>query len=70
MAVNHMDVVILEVLQSSPLPLTIEEIVGRLPHLGWNQVFLAVDSLSRRGLIILQRQDFNFIASCPTYDLD
>jgi hypothetical protein len=61
MAVHHTDVVILDVLKSSPQPLSIEEIVGRLPCLGWNQIFLAVDSLSRKGLITLRRQGHDYI---------
>ena len=68
MAVNHTDVVILDVLQSSRQPLTIEEIVDRIPLLGWNQVFLAVDSMSRKGLIILERRAYSFLVSCPTHD--
>jgi hypothetical protein len=65
MAVNHTEVLILDVLQSGPQPMPIEEIVGRLPDLGWNQVFLAVDSLSRKGLIILKRQAYSYIVSGP-----
>ena len=66
MAVNHTEVLILDVLQSSPQPLPMEEIVGRLPCLSWNQVFLAVDSLSRKGLINLKRRAFSYIVSGPT----
>ncbi len=66
MAVNHTEVLILDVLQSSPQPLPIEEIVGRLPCLSWNQVFLAVDSLSRKGLINLKRRAFSYIVTGPT----
>jgi len=66
MAVNQTEVLILDVLQSSPQPLPIEEIVGRLPYLGWNQVFLAVDSLSRKGLINLKRRAYDYIVSGPT----
>jgi hypothetical protein len=70
MTVNHTEVLILDVLQSSPQPLPIEEIVGRLPGLGWNQVFLAVDSLSRKGLIILKRHAYSYIVSGPACDVD
>ena len=66
MAVNHNEVLILDVLQSSPQPLPMEEIVGRLPCLSWNQVFLAVDSLSRKGLINLKRRAFSYLVSAPT----
>jgi hypothetical protein len=70
MAVTHTEVLVLDVLQSSPQPLPIEEIVGRLPCLSWNQVFLAVDSLSRKGLIILKRRAYDYTVSGPNYDLD
>lgn len=61
MSDTHADALILDVLKSSPRPLTIEEIVGRLPRLDWSQVFLAVDSLSRKGLITLTRQGYDYI---------
>jgi len=63
-----LEAVILDILQISSQPLTIEEIVARLPFLGWNQIFLAVDSMNRKGLIILKRQAYSFIVSCPTHD--
>jgi len=66
MAVTHTETTILEVLQSNPQPVTIEELVGRLPHLSWNSVFLAVDALSRKGLIILKRGASGYIMSCLT----
>ena len=66
MAINHTEVLVLDVLQSSPQLLPLEEIVGRLPTLSWNQVFLAVDSLSRKGLINLKRRAFSYIVTGPT----
>jgi len=65
MAINHTEVLVLEVLQSSPKRLPMDEIVGRLPTLSWNQVFLAVDSLSRKGMIILERP-YGYTLSGPT----
>ena len=38
----------------------LEEIVRRLPQLSWNQIFQSVDSLSRRGDIILMRRGFDY----------
>ena len=36
---------------------TLEELNERLPYYSWNQVFPAVDRLSREGTVTLQRQD-------------
>lgn len=38
----------------------LEEMVQRLPQLSWNQIFQTVDSLSRRGEIILMRRGFDY----------
>ncbi len=51
---------ILDVLRSSVVPLSFEEIIARLPDLSWNQVFLSVDAMSRRGEIILRRQGYEY----------
>ena len=40
--------------------LTLEQVVALLPELSWNQVFTAVDVLSRRGKIILLRRGFQY----------
>ena len=36
---------------------TLEELNERLPYYSWNQVFTAVDRLSREGIVTLQRPD-------------
>ena len=36
---------------------TLEELNERLPYSSWNQVFAAVDRLSREGTVTLQRPD-------------
>jgi hypothetical protein len=41
-------------LEFSSTPLTFDEVTARLPHMSWNQLFLALDSLSRRGGVILR----------------
>jgi hypothetical protein len=38
----------------------LEDVVGLLPQMSWNQVFQCVDSLSRRGEIILLRHGFDY----------
>jgi hypothetical protein len=38
----------------------LEEVVQRLPQLSWNQIFQSVDSLSRRGEIVLMRRGFDY----------
>ena len=40
--------------------LTLEQVVGLLPELSWNQVFKTVDELSRRGEIVLLRRGFDY----------
>jgi hypothetical protein len=36
-----------------------------LPEMRWNQVFAAIDKLSRRGEIALRRRGFNYeLARC------
>jgi hypothetical protein len=44
---------------------TLEEVVTLLPELSWNEVFHAVDSLSRRGGIALRRRGFSYDLSVP-----
>jgi len=39
---------------------TLEQVVGLLPELSWNQIFKTVDELSRRGEIILFRRGFEY----------
>jgi hypothetical protein len=40
--------------------ISLEHLVARLPELTWNQVFQAIDALSRRGAILLQRRGFEY----------
>jgi hypothetical protein len=40
--------------------LTIEQMTAELPELAWNEVFQTIDSLSRRGVIILRRKGFQY----------
>ena len=53
---------VLHLLESSSTPFTLDEVTERL-ELSWNQVFLAVDSLSRRGDIILKRRGYEYEVS-------
>jgi hypothetical protein len=53
------DAMVLNVLQAQR-SIRLEEIVRRLPQLSWNQIFQSVDSLSRRGDIILMRRGFDY----------
>ncbi|HEY3196495.1 MAG TPA: hypothetical protein VGJ57_00655 [Nitrospirales bacterium] len=61
-ALQRADWLVLDVIQSRAVPLTFAEIIDRIPELSWNQVFLAVDALSRRGEIILSRRGFEYQA--------
>ena len=53
---------VLHLLESSSTPFTLDEVTERL-ELSWNQVFLAVDSLSRRGDLILKRRGYEYEVS-------
>ena len=44
---------------------TLEEVVALLPELSWNEVFHAIDSLSRRGGIVLRRRGFSYDLCLP-----
>ncbi len=50
-------------------PCTLEALAHNLPTCGWNQVFMAVDALSRDGAITLQPQArFQYLVSlAPTH---
>ncbi len=53
------EILILSLLNSVET-LTMEQAVERLPELSWDDVFRAVDALSRRGTIILRRRGFGY----------
>lgn len=38
----------------------LEDVVDLLPQMSWNQVFQCIDSLSRRGEIVLLRHGFDY----------
>lgn len=40
--------------------LTMEQAAADLPELSWSELFSTVDSLSRRGVIQLQRRGFDY----------
>jgi hypothetical protein len=49
---------------------TFEELVRALPGYSWSQVFLAVDQLSRDGLLRLKRQGrFDYLISLASKNL-
>jgi predicted DNA-binding transcriptional regulator len=58
------EAMVLNVLQDQR-SIRLEEIVRRLPQLSWNQVFQSVDSLSRRGDIILMQRGFDYEIERP-----
>ena len=37
---------------------TVEEVMGVAPEFSWTQLFMAMDSLSRRGMVELRREGF------------
>ncbi|MGZ8366773.1 MAG: hypothetical protein ACXWWI_10800 [Nitrospira sp.] len=44
----------------------LEELLSYLPEFTWNQVFSLVDELSRRELICLRRQGFEYQLHAPS----
>jgi hypothetical protein len=64
---SRFETLILDVLQSTREPLTMDEILARLPELKWSEVFLTVDALSRRGDILIQRKGFDYELRCGSH---
>jgi hypothetical protein len=58
------DSLLLGVLQSENR-LTMDDLVKRLPELRWNEVFHAIDRLSREGSITLTRDGFDYVVALP-----
>jgi hypothetical protein len=46
-------------------PILLEQIIERIPELSWNELFQAVDALSRRGDLTLRRRGFAYYLSLP-----
>jgi hypothetical protein len=42
-----------------------DQLVSRLPELRWNEVFHAIDLLSRQGKITLRRRGFEYEIRLP-----
>ena len=53
------EAMVLELL-SHERSISLEAVVDLLPQMSWNQVFQCVDSLSRRGEIVLLRHGFDY----------
>lgn len=64
MKISFPEALVLNVLHSDG-PLTMEELLGKLSQLSWNQVFCAVDALSRNGKLQLRRTNFDFELDLP-----
>ncbi len=47
------------------VPVSLDQLVQQVPHLTWNQVFQAVDGLSRAGSIRLRRKHARYELSRP-----
>ena len=56
---SRQEAMVLDVVRSAE-SLTIEQAITLLPELSWIELFHAVDSLSRRGAIILRRRGFEY----------
>ena len=55
---------ILDTLQTRE-PITIDQLIARLPELQWGQVFQTVDQLSRQGAVLLHRRGFDYEITLP-----
>jgi hypothetical protein len=51
--------VILETVKDFP-GISLEDLARNCPQLTWNEVFAAVDVMSRRGMILLSRKGFQY----------
>jgi hypothetical protein len=61
---SRSEALILDVLRDGDTIL-LEHITERIPELSWNELFQAVDTLSRRGDLILRRNGFAYYLSLP-----
>lgn len=52
---QDLDEIILEMVEQTP-DCDMEEVAARCPQATWNQVFLALDDLSRAGQVTIRRQ--------------
>jgi hypothetical protein len=61
---SRADLLVLAALHSAE-PMTMEHIAERIPELSWNELFHAVDAMSRRGDVMLRRKGFAYYVSLP-----
>ena len=61
---SRSETLILDALQGGD-PILLEHITERIPELSWNELFQAVDALSRRGDVTLRRRGFAYYLSLP-----
>lgn len=59
---------ILRTVEDSPW-ISLEDLARRCPQLTWNEVFSAVDAMSRRGTISLSRRGFQYFVAPSTSSL-
>lgn len=52
---GDLNTILLEIVKQNP-ECDVEELTARCPQTTWNQVFLALDNLSRAGRVTLRRQ--------------
>lgn len=59
---SHKELLVLQTIEAFPW-LSMEDLAARCPQLAWNELFGAVDAMSRRGVIRLFRQGFQYLAA-------
>ena len=58
-AYSNPETLVLSAVQSRR-KLSLDQAVNALPQLSWSELFHSVDSLSRRGAIVLKRHGFDY----------
>ncbi|MEW6542277.1 MAG: hypothetical protein AB1411_01555 [Nitrospirota bacterium] len=53
------ETLVLEALPSGSV-ITMEQLSRQLPQLSWNEIFHAVDALSRQGVVLLRKRGFEY----------
>lgn len=65
MEAHTTDQLILDILKSSPQPLTLADILGRFPQHNWRQLFSSIERLRRNGFIFRKRREYSYNCSIP-----
>ncbi len=59
---NRKERVLLATIEASPW-ISLEDLARGCPHMTWNELFSAIDAMSRRGTISLARRGFQYFVA-------